>query len=96
MTILLCTCNDWLFINSQWKRFNILGVKKEEIIKSSVYKLLIPSIEESAKFLSEVFKELNHKGKDFYYLFFNIQNEEMIYKFYCRHVVYSKREKKSF
>lgn len=38
-------------------------------------------MEESAQFLSEVFKELNHKGQDFHYFLFNITNEEMIYKF---------------
>lgn len=39
---------------------------------------------ESAHFLSEVFKELNQKEKSFHYLIFDIQNEEMIYKFYYR------------
>lgn len=41
-------------------------------------------MEESAHFLSEVFKELNQKGTSFHYLIFSIQNEEMIYKFYYR------------
>lgn len=65
-----------------------MGVRKGEIVKSLVYELLIPYMEESAQFLSEVFKELNHKGQGFYYLLFNIQNEEMIYKFYCRNFNY--------
>lgn len=69
-----------------------MGVKKKGIIKSSVYKFLIPSMEESAQFLSEVFKELNHKGQDFHYLLFNIQNEEIIYKFYCRHFDHIKKK----
>lgn len=45
-------------------------------------------MEESAQFLSEVFKELNHKGQDFHDFLFNIQNEEIIYKFYYRHFNY--------
>lgn len=62
-----------------------MRVKKKGSLKSSIYKLLIPFMEKSAQFLSEVFKELNHKEQDFHYFLFNIQNEEMIYKFYYRH-----------
>lgn len=69
-----------------------MGVKKGEIVKSSLYELLILSMEESAQFLSGVLKELNHKGQGFHYLLFNIQNEEMIYKFYCRNFNYIKEK----
>ena len=44
-----------------------MGVKKGKIVKSLVYELLIPSLEESAQFLSEVFKELNLKGQGFHW-----------------------------
>ena len=68
-----------------------MRVKKGKIVKSLVYELLIPSLEESAQFISEVFKELNLKGQGFHYLLFNIPNEEMIYKFYCRNFNYIKK-----
>jgi len=42
-----------------------VGVKKGTIVKSLVYELLIPSLEESAQFISEVFKELILRGKVF-------------------------------